>query len=58
MKNKTIKILLILICIFGLTGCTKYVKNGKEVVKNESTGQNLTQNILCQPTDEKTIELY
>lgn len=58
MKNKTIKILLIFICIFGLTGCTKYVKNGKEVVKNESTGQNLTQNILCQPTDEKTIELY
>ena len=51
MKNKTIKILLIFICIFGLTGCTKYVKNGKEVVKNESTGQNLTQNILCQPTD-------
>jgi len=58
MKNKTIKILLIFICIFGLTGCTKYVKNGKEVVKNESTGQNLTENILCQPTDEKTIELY
>ena len=58
MKNRTIKILLIFVCIFGLTGCTKYVKNGKEIVKNEVTGQNLTQNILCQPTDEATIKLY
>ena len=58
MKNKTIKLLLIFVCIFGLTGCTKYVKNGKEIVKNESTGQNLTENILCQPTDEVTIKLY
>ena len=33
-------------CIFILTGCTKTLKDGKQVVKNEETGQVLTENIL------------
>lgn len=57
MKNK--KIILLLIVPLLLTGCTKTLKNedGKAVV-NETTGQNLTENILCKPTDEETIKLY
>src|SRR5574344_2682694 len=58
MKNKGLKILLVAICLFSLTGCTKYVKNDKKIVKNEITGQSLTENILCQPTEKGIIELY
>ncbi|MFV0275338.1 MAG: YidC/Oxa1 family membrane protein insertase [Bacilli bacterium] len=52
------KTLVILFSIFLLTGCTTYVKDGKTPVKNENTGQNLTQNILCKPTYESTIKQY
>ena len=56
-KNK--RIILLLIMMVLLTGCTKTLKNedGKPVV-NEVTGQNLTENILCRPTDSETIKLY
>ena len=57
MKNKKIFILLLIITIL-LTGCTKSLKDGKEVVKNPETGQNLTQNILCRPTDKELIKIY
>lgn len=42
-----------------LTGCTKQLKgdDGK-VVQNELTGQALTKNILCKPTNEKVIDIY
>lgn len=57
MRNKKI-ILLILIPLL-LTGCTKTLKNkdGKAVI-NGITGQNLTENILCRPTEKETIDLY
>ncbi len=59
MKNKKLGILLLLVCLFSLTGCTTYVKDkDKKVVKNEVTGQNLTKNILCKPTDQDIIKLY
>ena len=32
-------------------------KDNKAVI-NETTGQNLTKNILCRPTEEETIKLY
>lgn len=53
------KILLILLFVFLLTGCTKQLKDvdGK-VVKNNDTGQVLPSNILCQPTDKAIIKLY
>jgi YidC/Oxa1 family membrane protein insertase len=56
---KTKKIMLLLLVPLLLSGCTKTLKNedGKVVV-NEVTGQNLTENILCRPTDEETIKLY
>jgi len=55
--NKKI-ILLVLIPVL-LTGCTKTLQGeDKKPVINEVTGQNLTENILCRPTDEDTIKLY
>ena len=56
--KKVYKILLLLICVFSLTGCTKYVKVDNKVVQNKTTGLNLTQNILCNPTDSETLKLY
>ncbi len=56
-KNKILKVLLIFVLIFSLTGCTKYLKQDGKTVRNESTGQNLTKNILCQPEGE-TLKLY
>ena len=57
MKNK--KIIILLITILLLTGCTKQLKgvDGK-IVKNEETGQTLPSNIMCQPTDKDIKKLY
>ena len=58
MKKKKNLVLLILIPLL-LTGCTKILKDeDNKVVVNEVTGQNLTENILCKPTDEEAIKLY
>lgn len=57
MKNK--KIIMIILCIFMLTGCTKILKNSeKKVVKNPETGQAITENIICKPTDKDAIKIY
>ena len=57
MKNK--KLLIILMSVFLLTGCTKNLKNeDKQIVKNEETGQSVTENIICKPTDEKMLKIY
>ena len=58
--NKKSKLLVISVLILLLTtGCTKSLENkdGK-VVTNPVTGQSLTENILCRPTDEETIKIY
>ena len=53
------KIILLLFCLFLMTGCTKYLKGeDKQIIKNEETGQSITENIICRPTNEKTIEIY
>ena len=54
------KILICLILIsFMLSGCTKQLKDSDgKVVQNELTGQTLTKNILCKPTNEDVINLY
>jgi len=57
MKNK--KIIMIILCIFMLTGCTKILKDSeKKVVKNPETGQAMTENIICKPTDKDAIKIY
>lgn len=60
MKNKKIKKVAILsIVILLLTGCTTtLVDSKKQAVKNPETGQSLTENILCQPENEKTVKIY
>ena len=57
MKNK--KIIMIILCIFMLTGCTKILKDSeKKVVKNPETGQAITENIICKPTEKDAIRIY
>ncbi len=57
MKKKYIIILLIL--VFMLSGCTKYLQDdNKKRIINESTGQSLPSNILCKPTSEDLVEIY
>ena len=57
--KKLSKLFIILFLSVSLCGCTKVLQNkdGKAVV-NEVTGQSVTSNILCQPTNDKVIELY
>ena len=59
-KNKYSKIaILIILSLFLLTGCTKILRDSdNKVIRNEQTGQVLTENIICKPTNKKTIELY
>lgn len=56
MKKK--KLIAIFLCIFLLSGCTTYLKDGKQAVKYEKTGQTLTKNILCRPQEEEIVNLY
>lgn len=57
-KNK-FKLLVVLLLLLITTGCTTtLVDENKKPVQNESTGQNLTENIICQPTDKKNRKLY
>lgn len=60
MKNNNLKkLFVLLLCLFLLTGCTKILKDtDKKPVKNEETGQILTENIICKPTNESTIATY
>ena len=57
--KKSKKILIILLLIISLTGCTKVLKDkdGKPVI-NKETGQSMTENIVCKPTDKETIKIY
>ena len=59
MKFKKAKVLILLCAVILLTGCTKYIKsdNNKPVIY-ETTGQNLTANILCKPVTEEIYNLY
>lgn len=59
-KNNKIKILLLVILLLLSTGCTKSLSDPetKKAITNPTTGQSLTENILCQPTDKETIEIY
>ncbi len=57
-KNK-FKLLIILLLLIITTGCTRaLVDDNKKAVQNKTTGQNLTENIICQPTDKENIKLY
>ena len=58
-NKRKIKIIILLFLLLITTGCTKTLTdNNKKAVKNEITGQTLTANILCKPTNEKTKKIY
>ena len=58
LKNKS-KIVIILILLFLVTGCTTTLVNeDNKAVQNPKTGQSLTENILCQPKNDQTRKLY
>ena len=59
-KNNKNKLLVIILCIFLLTGCgDKSLRDeNNKIVKNEETGQVLKTDIICRPTNEESIELY
>lgn len=56
--KKKLKIIFIILLLILCTGCTKTLKDGKTAVTNEKTGQTLTSNILCQPTDSDLYSKY
>jgi len=60
MNKSNKKILILLVCMmFVLTGCTKTLKGeDNKVVTYEKTGQSLTENILCKPTNKEVIKIY
>ena len=59
MKNKQKKLIILAFSLFMLTGCTKTLKNeDKQIVKNEITGQSVTENIICKPTDPEMLRIY
>lgn len=59
MNKKIILIVALLLLSLTLTGCTTWLKDEDgAMVKEETTGQNLAENILCQPEDENVIETY
>lgn len=58
-NKKTIKILLLILSLAMLTGCTKtLIGEDKKPVKYEETGKALTENVLCRPTDENVVNIY
>lgn len=58
-ENSKKKLIIILLLLLLTTGCTKTLTNkNKEPVKNEVTGQNLTENILCRPNNKNVIKIY
>ncbi len=58
-KNNKFRIIIVLILLLIATGCTTTLTDkNKQPVKNKETGQNLTKNIICQPTNKITIKAY
>lgn len=59
MKKKSAIIISLFISCMLFTGCTNYVKTkDNKIVRNEKTGQNLVENILCQPEAKSTLSAY
>ena len=54
-KNKKL-LLVLLISVLVLTGCTKQFKDAEgKIVQSEKTKQTLVENILCQPEELKEV---
>ena len=54
-KNKKL-LIVIIVLVFLLTGCTKQFKDAEgKVVQDETTKQTLVENILCQPEELRDV---
>lgn len=62
MKKNFKKILIILLLVIAVTGCTQVLKDNKTkkaaFYENDSVKITLYENILCQPTDKGLIKEY
>jgi YidC/Oxa1 family membrane protein insertase len=59
MKNKKIRIIILLVLFLLTTGCTKTLVDSKnKPVEYKKTGQKLTKNIICQPENKEIIKIY
>ena len=56
--KKRQKLIILVILLLMITGCTKTLKVDKEIIKYEKTGQTLTANILCKPEEKDLYDLY
>ena len=57
--KKIIAVFLLAIVLSCSTGCTKYLSDShNKRVTNKLTGQALTSNILCKPTDKNLLRIY
>lgn len=55
--SKILVLCLLLLCL--TTGCTKQLKDASgKIVRNNTTGQALVKNMLCQPEEEETRKTY
>lgn len=53
------RIILVLISVLMLTGCTTTLKDkDNKTVVDPDTGHSITENIICKPTDESVIKIY
>ena len=57
--KKVRKIIILVLMVFLITGCTKNLKDeNNNVITNKETGQAITENIICQPTEEDVRNIY
>ena len=58
-QKKIVKLIMVVLCVMLLSGCTKQLKDkDKNVVVNKETGQSITENIICKPTNKEVIKIY
>jgi YidC/Oxa1 family membrane protein insertase len=58
-RVKKLKILIVVLLVFMVTGCTKIARDANnKVVIYQKTGQSVTENIICKPTQKEMIDLY
>ncbi len=57
--KKKYKVILCILILLIFSGCTKVLRDKEnKPITYETTGQNITENILCRPTDEEVIKIY
>ena len=58
-QKKIFKLIMVVLCVMLLSGCTKQLKDkDKNVIVNKETGQSITENIICKPTNKEVIKIY